>query len=75
MYDRVYLSIILLHVLLRNLEQPSLSFLHKAVYVNSRVKGVCLYAAGIRDKLTGKKLLSQNLGMIFYVRRGCYKRA
>ena len=71
----VHLNIVFLHVALRQLEEATLSFLHKFLHVNRIVKRLRLYDAGKRDKLPGKKFLCKNAGMILYVSRRSHVRA
>ena len=72
--DGVNLRVILLHVALREFEERTLRLLHQFVHVLRLVESLCLYDAGIRDKLACEELLRKNLGMILDVSRRSHVR-
>ena len=72
--DRVNLGIVLLHVVLRQREEFSLSMLHQLVYIDTLVEGLCLNIRGIMDKLALKSFLSQDAGMILDMGCRCHLR-
>ena len=67
--DRVYLGVLLLHVLLRQLEECALGVLHQVVHVDGLVEGLRLNVAGKLYELPRQKLLCDDVGMILNVGR------
>ena len=69
--DRVYLCIVLLHVLLRKLEEGTLGVLHQLIYVDGFVKCLRLHVTGKLYELAGQELLGNDVSMVLDVgRRG-----
>ena len=72
---RVDLRIILLHVLLRDLEELALGLLHQVVDVNGLVESLRLHATGEGDELSGERLLGDDVRVVLDVGRGSHTRA
>ena len=70
--DRIDLRIVLLHVLLGNLEQLAFGFLHQVVHIERLVERFGLDIAGECYQLACQRLLGDNTGVIFDVRRRGY---
>ena len=64
---RIYLSIILLHVLLRDGKELGLCFLHEVLDIHSGVIGIGLDVAAESNELACQSLLRYHLGVIFNV--------
>ena len=62
--NRVYLLIVLRHILLRYLEELSFRPLHKLVNINGIVKGIRLNHRGKLYELPCKELLLKNVCMV-----------
>ena len=69
--NRIDLRVILLHVLLRNLEQLAFGLLHQIVHVERLVERFGLDVAGECYQLARQSLLGNDAGMIFDVCRRC----
>ena len=67
--NRVYLGVVLLHVLLGEFEEGTLGMLHQLVNINRRVEGFCLDIAGKANELTRQEFLSNDTRMVFDVGR------
>ena len=70
--DRVNLREVLLHVLLRDGEEHTLSFLHQVGNVDGGIEGFGLYQAGEGDELSLQRLLRDDFGVILDVGRAGY---
>ena len=70
--DRIDLRIVLLHVLLRNLEELAFGFLHQVVHIERLVERLGLYVTGEGYQLARQRLLGNDTGVILDMRRGCH---
>ena len=68
------MRIILSHILLRDLEQPTLGVLHQFGYIGSLVKSLTLDLAGKRNELTSQEFLRQDIGVILDMGRRSHAR-